>query len=75
MFFDGKEAATQKLEEFLATTFQLGLVCSAELPRKRKNMREVASELNAIREQILCGKLETASSSKNLTDEKLSAAY
>ncbi|KAI4384056.1 hypothetical protein MLD38_009826 [Melastoma candidum] len=54
MFF-GRERVivTQNMKELFLTIFQVGLACSAELPRERKNMREVASELNAIRARIL----------------------
>lgn len=55
MFLGNEGATTQKLDEFLVTVYQMGLVCSAGLPRDRKNMQEVVSELNAMRAQIPCG--------------------
>lgn len=55
MFYSNEGADMQQLDEFLVMIFQLGLICSVELPRYRKNMQEVTSELDAMRARILCG--------------------
>ncbi|KAI4384060.1 hypothetical protein MLD38_009829 [Melastoma candidum] len=70
MLFDGEETVMQDIKELLVTIFQVGLVCSADLPRERKNMREVASELNNVRARIPCNKEEPSSSKEETGSSK-----
>lgn len=58
MFYGNEGADMQQLDDFLVMIFQLGLICSEELPRDRKNMQEVTSELDTMRARFLCGNMD-----------------
>ncbi|KAI4384062.1 hypothetical protein MLD38_009831 [Melastoma candidum] len=56
MFLGNEGGMTQQLDGLLVKVFHIGIVCTAELPRDRKNMLEVTAELNKMQAQIPCGK-------------------
>ena len=46
-------ASSHDAQECLISIFGIGLACSAELPRERKNITDAAAELNSVRDILL----------------------